>query len=328
VKRSPAAGPALALTAALLLLWPARAALGHQLNTAFLSLVEVEPGRFSVRWQASSATVQADTALRPVFPPPCHTQGDVLDCGPTGLVGDLGFPWLAGTETYVMVDIEWRAGERLLRVVTGSAPSLRVYGIPSSAGWRGLKPIVLDYTRLGIEHILTGVDHLLFVLALLLLVKSGKRLLAAVTAFTLAHSLTLACAVLDLVRLPSPPVEATIALSIVLLCGECLRRTDSLARRAPWIATFAFGLVHGLGFASALQDIGLPQNHVPAALGFFNVGVELGQLGIIAAATGLRLLARRLRAGGVWLERGLVYAMGATAAFWSIERVLLTLGGR
>jgi hydrogenase/urease accessory protein HupE len=225
-----------------------------------------------------------------------------------------------------MVDIEWRSGTRLLRVIQSSNPRLVVYGIPPAAGLRSLKPIAIDYMRLGIEHILTGYDHLLFVLALALLVRKGRRLVASITAFTVAHSLTLACAVLGLLRLPAPPIEAAISLSIVLVCGECLRTNDSLARRAPWIVAFAFGLLHGLGFASALLAVGLPEKHVPTALLFFNVGVELGQLGVIALAIALRTLVARLRLRAE-VGRGLVYAMGTLAAYWSVDRILAVFAG-
>src|SRR5581483_4475169 len=224
-------------------------------------------------------------------------------------------------------------GLRLLRVVTASSPTLRVYGVPAS-GLRALRPIVADYTRLGVEHILTGFDHVLFVVALALLVRSGgtrgkapgARLLATITAFTLAHSLSLAVTVLGLVHLPGPPVEASIALSIVLVCAECLRPDDSLTRRAPWAVAFAFGLLHGLGFASALLELGVPEQHVPAALLCFNLGVELGQLGIIAVMVGVRLLATRLHARRDWMRRGLIYAMGGMAAFWTLDRIGAVLG--
>ena len=300
---------------------------GHELNSTSLSLTEVEDGRFLVRWQAGPSTLEVVQATPALFPSPCGLQGSYLACGRSGLVGTITFPWLKGSETHVMVVIEWRSGTRLLRVVTGSSPSLTVYGIPASAGLRSLAPIVVDYTRLGIEHILTGYDHLLFVIALSMLVRGGRRLLASITAFTVAHSLTLACAVFGWLRLPSPPVEATIALSIVLVCGECLRPTDSLARRAPWVVTFVFGLLHGLGFASSLLAIGLPETHVPAALLFFNVGVEMGQLGVIALVIELRLMATRLRLRPEMVRRGVVYAMGGTAGYWSIERILAALMG-
>jgi hydrogenase/urease accessory protein HupE len=314
--------------AALLLLGTLSAAppaYGHELDSVSLSLHEVADGRFSVDWHVGSATLAERLSQPAVFPAPCQLHGFELDCGPSGLVGAIEFPWLAGSETRAMVQIDWRTGSRLLRVVGGASPRLTVYAIPASAGLRFLRPIALDYTRLGIEHILTGFDHLLFVLALTILVRGRRRLVATLTAFTVAHSLTLACTVLGLVSLPPAPVEAAIALSIVLVCTECLRSEGSLVRRAPWLIAFAFGLLHGFGFASSLQEIGLPEAHVPAALLFFNVGVELGQLGFVLLVGALALLANRFRLRRAWASRWIVYAMGGTAAFWSIERCLAVL---
>jgi hydrogenase/urease accessory protein HupE len=304
------------------ILFAANAAQAHSIDTVSLTLVEVSDGSFMVDWQVGSPTLAERLAEPAIFPRPCHLSGRRLDCGASGLVGAIEFPWLEGSATRVLVRIDWRTGSRLLRVIDGRAPSLTVYGSPSATSLRTLQPIAVDYTRLGIEHILTGYDHLLFVLALTLLVRRGRRLLAAVTAFTVAHSLTLACTVLGVVTLPSPPVEASIALSIVLVCIECLRPSESLAHRAPWLVTFAFGLLHGFGFASALLAIGLPERHVPAALLFFNVGVEVGQLATIALVILVRLLARRWAAQRPWLSRGVIYTMGGTAAFWSIERAI------
>jgi hydrogenase/urease accessory protein HupE len=204
-------------------------------------------------------------------------------------------------------------------VATASARSLTVYGGAGGAG--GLAPVVKDYTRLGVEHILTGFDHLLFVVALTLLVRRRRALVMTITAFTVAHSLSLAATVLGVVSVPSAPVEASIALSIVLVCAECLREGDSVTRRAPWLVAFAFGLLHGLGFASALMEIGLPEKHIPTALVCFNVGVELGQLAVIAVVLALRSLATRLRLARPPLTRATIYAMGATAAFWSVDRI-------
>jgi hydrogenase/urease accessory protein HupE len=250
-----------------------------------------------------------------------------LECGPSGLVGIVEFPWLEGTVTRVLVDIQWLGGARLLRVLTASTPSLLVYGIPDSSGYLGLTPIVRDYTWLGVEHILGGFDHLMFVVALTLLVRKRAALIATITAFTLAHSITLAATVLDLVRVPAPPVEAAIALSIVLVCAECARPGDSLTRRAPWLVAFAFGLLHGLGFASALLELGLPERHVPAALLCFNLGVELGQLATIAVVSGLSWLGGRVHAERPWLGRALVYAMGGVAGYWALERTLSVFQG-
>jgi hydrogenase/urease accessory protein HupE len=225
-----------------------------------------------------------------------------------------------------MVEIEWLDGTRLLRIATASARTLTVYG--GAGGVRSLGPVVADYTRLGVEHILTGFDHLLFVVALTLLVRKRRALIMTITAFTVAHSLTLAATVLGLVSVPPAPVEAAIALSIVLVCAECLRPADtgSFTRRAPWLVAFAFGLLHGMGFASALMEIGLPEKHIPAALLCFNVGVELGQLAVIAAVLVVRALATRVRLARPPLTRGVLYAMGATAAFWSLDRVAAVFG--
>jgi hydrogenase/urease accessory protein HupE len=298
---------------------------GHQLDSASLSLKEIGSGSFIVRWQASSPTMQNDLGTAVVFPSPCRLRGERLGCGPSGLVGPIAFPWIEGTTTRVMVDVEWQNGTRLLRVASPGSPRVRVYGVPAT-GLGALAPIVVDYTRLGVEHILTGFDHLLFVVALTLLVQRRRQLLATITAFTVAHSVSLALTVLGLVHVPSPPVEASIALSIVLVCGECLRPADSFTRRAPWAVAFAFGLLHGLGFASALLELGVPEQHVPTALLCFNLGVELGQLAIVALVLGLRWLVRRLQVGRAWMRPGLVYAMGSLAAFWSIDRIRAVLG--
>lgn len=295
---------------------------GHSIDSSSLTLTEVTDGRFVVHWQTTSRTLTRELAQPAVYPKHCRLRGVELDCGSTGLVGSIELPWLKGSESRVMLQIDWRDGSRLGRVVDGRSPSLAVYGIPATSGLRYLEPVAIDYTRLGIEHILTGFDHLLFVLAITLLVRSGKRLVAAITAFTVAHSLTLAATVLGWLWLPSAPVETAIALSIVLVCAECARPADSLTQRAPWVVTFAFGLLHGLGFASALMAIGLPARHVPSALLFFNVGVELGQLGAIAVFIAMGWLLSRVSRRPAWLARGFIYAMGTTAAFWSIERGL------
>ena len=189
------------------------------------------------------------------------------------------------------------------------------------------------YLRLGIEHILFGFDHLLFVLALVILVRDWRRVALTVTAFTIAHSITLAAATLDLVNMPGPPVEAAIALSIVLVAVEIVnarRGTPSLAARWPWLVAFCFGLLHGFGFAGALAEVGLPHHAIPIALLFFNLGVEIGQLAFVAAvlATGelfSHAVALRFEPASVQrtinrLDVTAAYAIGAVAAYWLIER--------
>lgn len=307
-----------ALGLAMLLALAARMAGAHPVDAATLLLNEVEPGRFALQFQVGSPVQRQMVSTPALFPAPCRIEGAFLDCRPSGLAGTLQFPWLEGTMTRLMVDVEWLNGARMLRIVTASARSLTIYG---SMGAASLSPVVADYARLGLVHILTGYDHLLFVVALTLLVRRRRTLIATITAFTVAHSLSLAATVLGLVSIPSAPVEATIALSIVLVCAECLRAGDSFTRRAPWLVSFAFGLLHGLGFASALIEVGLPARHVPAALFCFNVGVELGQLAIIAVVLTIRALVQRLRFARPWMARGFVYGMGAVAAFWSLDRL-------
>lgn len=291
----------------------------HSFDAATLTLTEVADGKFAIDWRTTAETLKG--LREPAqYPKSCQQQGALLECGPLGLVGAIDFPWLAGGESSVTVLIDWRNGSRLMRVLNGRSSSLTVYGIPASAGLRFLAPIALDYTRLGIEHILTGFDHLMFVLAITILVQSKKAMIKAITAFTVAHSVTLAATVFGWLNLPSAAVETTIALSIVLACSECLREKDSLARRAPWLVTFAFGLLHGMGFASALLETGLPEKHVPSALLFFNVGVELGQLAAIALFIAVGWLVTRIERRPVWTTRAFVYAMGSVAAYWSLER--------
>jgi hydrogenase/urease accessory protein HupE len=193
----------------------------------------------------------------------------------------------------------------------------------------GAFEVVRTYTALGIEHILTGFDHLLFVLALVLLVHGVRRLIATVTAFTLAHSLTLVAATLGWMEVAGPPVEAAIALSIVFVAAEIVRSRQGRAgmtQHYPWAVAFVFGLLHGLGFASALAEVGLPQSAVPTALLFFNVGVELGQLVFIAVVLGVIAAARRLGRRSAapkppWLWRLPPYVIGGSASYWMLERL-------
>jgi hydrogenase/urease accessory protein HupE len=197
------------------------------------------------------------------------------------------------------------------------------------AAARGPWAVAGAYLRLGIEHILGGIDHLLFVLALLLLVRGWRRVVVTVTAFTVAHSITLAAATLGFVHVPQKPVEATIALSIVFVAAEIVhgrRGRPGLTERAPWVIAFAFGLLHGFGFASALSQVGLPQNSIPIALLFFNVGVEVGQLLFIASIFAVVVLARQVASrialpAPAWAWRVPPYAIGSVAAFWVIQRI-------
>ncbi len=218
--------------------------------------------------------------------------------------------------------VYWLDGTLRVYTITAAQPIVHLYG--SADDPRGMREIAAAYSVLGVEHILTGTDHLLFVIGLLFLVGFNRRLVWTITAFTLAHSLTLALAALGVLTLRSPPVEATIALSIVLVAGEALHKEQTLARRWPAVVAFLFGLVHGLGFAGALKDIGLPQNHLAVALLTFNVGVEAGQLLVVGAAFLLARAVKRIPG----LERGrapALYAIGSIAAYWSWTRIAVML---
>jgi len=189
----------------------------------------------------------------------------------------------------------------------------------------GVGEIAWSYTVLGVEHILGGVDHLLFVFALLLIVRGTRRIIATISAFTVAHSITLAAATLGWIRVPGPPVEAIISLSIVFVAAEVvhgLQGKPGLTARAPWIVAFSFGLLHGFGFAGALAEVGLPQSAIPVALLMFNVGVEIGQLIFVAAVLMAGALYSRIwiRRPG-WAMPVAAYAIGSLAAFWTIERL-------
>ena len=221
-----------------------------------------------------------------------------------------------------IVKVVWLDGQSRVFTLTSAQPEVQLYG--SAEDKRGMGEIARAYAVLGIEHILGGFDHLMFVLALLFLVSFNRRLVLTISAFTLAHSLTLALSALGLLTLRSPPVEATIALSIMLVAGEALHKRQTLSRRWPALVAFLFGLVHGLGFAGALADIGLPQNHLFIALLTFNVGVELGQLLVVAIAyVAYRALA--LHPKFIAARKPALYAIGSVAAYWSIGRIVSIL---
>lgn len=185
--------------------------------------------------------------------------------------------------------------------------------------------VIKDYTVLGVEHIWFGWDHLLFVLCLLLLISGFAKLVKTITAFTLAHSITLVLSTLGLVTLPGPPVEAIIALSIVFLAREyyfTLQGKESLTARSPWIVAFSFGLLHGFGFAGALSEIGLPQQQIVNSLLFFNLGIELGQVIFVVLMIVLAWLIRNIFTPNKQMRICMTYGIGALASFWLIERII------
>jgi hydrogenase/urease accessory protein HupE len=222
--------------------------------------------------------------------------------------------------TDVLVRLERLDGATQVTRLTPSDPS---FVVAAPAGAMG---VARTYTVLGVEHILSGIDHLLFVLALLIITRGGWKMVKTVTAFTVSHSITLTLATLGYVHLPPPPVESIIALSIVFVAAEIIRSRagkPGLTERAPWLVAFAFGLMHGLGFAGALSEVGLPDRHIPTALLFFSVGVEAGHFLFIGIVLSLIALVRQVKMPAPhWAKLVPPYAIGSLAMFWVIQRVV------
>ena len=296
--------------------WLACAASAHEMSMAEMQVREIAPGQFLWQWTASEKR-PASEDLAPVWPEGCAAEANVLRCA-HGLEGALSIDGVGKRYSAALVKVFWLDGPSRVYTLTAGQPTVRLYGAADDK--RGMGEIASAYLVLGIEHILSGFDHVLFVTGLLFLVGFNRRLLWTITAFTVAHSLTLASSALGWLVLRPSPVEATIALSIVLVAAEALHRRETLARRWPALVAFLFGLAHGLGFAGALKEIGLPENHLPVALATFNVGVEIGQLMIVGAAWLI------WRAGAYWpattrLRTPVLYGIGSVAAYWSWLRV-------
>lgn len=308
------------------------AASAHPLSPALLDLRETADGLVRVKWKVSSVRIPG-SELRPVLPARCRTASEpevgetpesittswTIDCGTAGLLGQrIGVEGLAAARTDALVRVVLADGSVVQEVARARAPLVDVRAPTQPAA------VVSGYLWLGVEHILGGADHLLFVVGLLLLAGGARRVVGTVTAFTLGHSVTLSLAVLGVSNIPPAVAEAAIACTIYALAVELARgadRKETLIRRFPWLMAFAFGLLHGFGFAGALREAGLPPSDVPRALFSFNLGIELGQLAFvaIAAAVGrtLRGVAARLP---VWTARVPAYVMGSLAVLWFLER--------
>jgi hydrogenase/urease accessory protein HupE len=307
-------------------------AYADEIRPGYLELNTTDGSIYSVKWKVP---MKGDMvlSLNPVLPDTCseRTPPSSMQSGGAmitrwsllcsdGVFGkNIRIDGLENTMTDVLVRLVHQDGFTQMMRLTPGETSFEIAAEPSSLD------VIMVYTGLGIEHILIGVDHLLFVFALLLIVTGLRRLIGTITAFTLAHSITLAAATLGYVHVPQAPVEAVIALSILFLATEIIHNRQGrpgLANRFPWLVAFIFGLLHGFGFAGALAEIGLPEQSIPLALLFFNVGVELGQLIFVAAVVGAGWALKRV----VWqkaLTGGEVvasYVIGGTSAFWVIER--------
>jgi len=309
------------------------AALGDEIRPGYLELIEKNEHVFSVVWKVP-AKGNKKLSLDVQFPVNCknktqpraliiegaYLQRWIVKCE-SGLVDKtISISGLQATNTDVLLRIEFLNNTSQSIQLTPAHPTFHIPATASSL------QITNTYTWLGIEHILLGIDHLLFVFSLLLIV-SGKRLLLwTITAFTIAHSISLAGATLGFVHVPQQPVEAVIALSILFLAVEIMytqQGTYSIAAKWPWLVAFIFGLLHGFGFAGALTEVGLPQHAIPLALIFFNIGVELGQLLFVAVVLILAWLIYRLNQLKVmgWVKTAAVYSIGGISSFWLLERI-------
>jgi hydrogenase/urease accessory protein HupE len=309
----------------------------HEARPAYLEIKETSPNQFSVLWRTP---VLAGMRLPVVLKLPDNARNRIdpsvqeladsflerrwIEAGADGLAGKrIEFMGLQGTITDVLVRVKTLDGQESTTLVHPSQPWFELARTPSKLHVAGA------YLRLGVEHIWGGIDHLLFILALMILVKGTRRLIATVTAFTIAHSITLAGATLGFVHVPQQPVEAAIALSIVFVACEIVHTRQGRlgwTERWPWMIAFTFGLLHGFGFAGALNAVGLPQTAIPVALLFFNVGVEIGQLLFIAVILSIMAMARWLiRRASIpqpaWACRVAPYSIGSVAAFWMIQRI-------
>lgn len=309
----------------------------HEVRPARLIVSEKSDGRFRVRWKVP-AMGDRRIAIDPIFPERCvgasgETEGTASDASVQswyvtcrgGLAdSEIAFSNLSSTMIDVLVRVVFLDGRDYTGLVRPTRPVFRVPARDSESSIFG------GYFVLGVGHILFGWDHLLFVLGLVLLVADGRRLVWAITGFTAAHSVTLALATLSVVRVPGPPVEALISLSIVLLAVEVMRYrktgVETLAIRSPWVVSVAIGLVHGLGFAGALSEYGLPAYAKFISLLAFNLGVEAGQLTFIGSLIVIVVLARRIeprsrRRIGPLAGRAAVWFIGICGAFWLVQRV-------
>ncbi len=297
----------------------------HESAPGVLAMQEVAPQRFAVRWSPPSPDAPD---LRIEFPARCTLPwGDNavqavkvqvptrVDC-PGGLVGRVRF-LSALPIGRVGVNVVWLDERAAFRLTDGAPPAVTFEAAPQAGAAR----VFVDYVALGVEHIWVGVDHLLFLVGLILLVRSRRALLWTISAFTLAHSITLAASSLDLLTIAAAPVEICIALSVLLLAVEATAAERSMTRSYPWLVAFAFGLLHGFGFASALSEMGLPENAVATALLAFNLGVEAGQLAFVAT---IAALLRALTPWPHWRRRfevGAIWALGISSVFWLLQRV-------
>lgn len=321
-----------------MLLLSVSSAHAHETRPAYLEIRELQAGQYRVVWKrpilgevALPLELRLPEICRDLEAPARYatlgslTERREIACGNSGLAGKtIAIDGLEASITDTLVRIQTGDGRTQTRLLKPAAPSFVVPEARAAGG------VAIEYLVLGIDHILRGVDHLLFVLGLLLIVRGRWMLLKTITSFTVAHSITLGVATLGYATVPLLPLNAVIALSILFLGPEIVRAwhgETSLTIRHPWVVAFAFGLLHGFGFASGLTELGLPRAEIPLALLLFNLGVELGQIGfvflIFALDKSFHILEIRWPR---WIEMAPGYAVGSLGAFWTIERTAVLLG--
>jgi len=305
----------------------------HEIRPAYLQIIQTGETTYEVFWKVPSMG-DAVPKIHPVFPSfftveelkkPNQIPGSVIYSykisSKETLQGKiLTIEGLNKTLIDALVTVTYLNGEKVTLMLQPDKDSSIIPGETSTFD------VVKTYSILGVEHILLGIDHLLFVLALILITKGKWRIIKTITAFTIAHSITLSLAALGYVNFPTPPVEAVIALSIVFLAVEIIKNhngKETLTSKKPWLIAFTFGLLHGFGFAGALANIGLPQQDIPWALAFFNIGVEIGQMAFVLVVLVFIKLLSYKKNWPVFIKKVPAYAIGSLATFWMIERIVV-----
>ena len=304
---------------ALLMAVLAQGAWAHELSMAEMQLREVAPGQFLLQWSAGGDKGDPTSDLRPAWPAGCEAADSVLRCGPAGLSGTVSVDGVGKKFSAVMLKVFWQDGQSRVYTLTAGQPRVQLFG--SADDKRGVSEVARAYVVLGFEHIMGGLDHLVFVLAMLFLVGFNRQLIWTISAFTVGHTVSLASAATGWLTLRPGPVEVCIALSILLVASEALGQRKTLARQWPALVAFLFGLVHGMGFAGALKEYGLPENHLLVGLLTFNLGVEAGQLLTVVVAWWLLALAKRFLPSVTKIGPVVLYCIGAIGAYWTFARV-------
>ncbi|MDC9723362.1 MAG: HupE/UreJ family protein [Urechidicola sp.] len=304
----------------------------HEIRPAYLQIIQTSETTYEIFWKVPSMG-DAVPKIYPVFPPfftveelkrPNQIPGSVIYSykifSEESLQGKmLRIDGLNKTLIDALVTVTYLNGEKVTLMLQPDKDAAIIPGETSTYD------VIKTYSKLGVEHILLGIDHLLFVLALIIITRGKWKIIKTITAFTIAHSITLSLAALGLVNFPVPPVEAVIALSIVFLAVEIVKYQngqETLTSKKPWLVAFTFGLLHGFGFAGALANIGLPQQDIPFALAFFNVGVEIGQLIFVFVVLAIIKLLSYKKNWPLYIRKIPAYAIGSLATFWMIERIL------